>query len=134
MSLVIKKVCIGFLRNQEILIKNLTFEVKKGKTITLMGPSGCGKSTFLSYICGSLSSNFQANGEIFLDNHALTELEPEKRKIGILYQDPLLFPHMNIFENQQNLFFSFFKFILYWNTKCKVFKNIHVWKKQRVLV
>ena len=94
MSLVIKKVCIGFLRNQEILIKNLTFEVKKGKTITLMGPSGCGKSTFLSYICGSLSSNFQANGEIFLDNHALTELEPEKRKIGILYQDPLLFPHM----------------------------------------
>lgn len=99
MSLVIKKIRLGFLKNQEILIKNLTFEVKKGKTITLMGPSGCGKSTFLSYICGSLSSNFQATGEVFLDNHSLNKLEPEKRKIGILYQDPLLFPHLNIFEN-----------------------------------
>ena len=77
----------------------MTFEVKKGETITLMGASGCGKSTFLSYICGSLSANFQATGEVFLDTHSLNELEPEKRKMGILYQDPLLFPHMNIFEN-----------------------------------
>ena len=99
MSLIIRSVNIRFLKTQETLIKNLTFEVKKGETITLMGPSGCGKSTFLSYICGSLSSNFQATGEVFLDTHSLTELEPEKRKIGILYQDPLLFPHMNIFEN-----------------------------------
>ena len=134
MSLVIKKVCIGFLRNQEILIKNLTFEVKKGKTITLMGPSGCGKSTFLSYICGSLSSNFQANGEIFLDNHALTELEPEKRKIGILYQDPLLFPHMNIFENLAFGIPVKYKFKERKKKVLLVFKNIHVWKKQRVLV
>ena len=97
MSLIIRSVNIRFLKTQETLIKNLTFEVKKGETITLMGASGCGKSTFLSYICGSLSANFQATGEVFLDTHSLNELEPEKRK-RILYQDPLLFPHMNIFE------------------------------------
>ncbi len=99
MSLIVKSINIRFLKTQEILIKNLTFEAKKGKTITLMGASGCGKSTFLSYICGSLSSNFQATGKVFLNSRSLNELEPEKRKLGILYQDPLLFPHLNIFEN-----------------------------------
>ena len=100
MSLIIRSVNIRFLKTQETLINNLTFEVKKGETITLMGASGCGKSTFLSYICGSLSANFQATGEVFLDTHSLNELEPEKRKMGILYQDPLLFPHMNIFSDK----------------------------------
>ena len=52
MSLIIRSVNIRFLKTQETLINNLTFEVKKGETITLMGASGCGKSTFLSYICG----------------------------------------------------------------------------------
>ena len=75
MSLTIRSVNIRFLKTQETLIKNLTFEVKKGETITLMGASGCGKSTFLSYICGSLSANFQATGEVFLDTHSLNELD-----------------------------------------------------------
>ena len=44
MSLTIRSVNIRFLKTQETLIKNLTFEVKKGETITLMGASGCGKS------------------------------------------------------------------------------------------
>ena len=54
MSLIIRSVNIRFLKTQETLIKNLTFEVKKGETITLMGASGCGKSTFLSYIWGMI--------------------------------------------------------------------------------
>ena len=102
MSLVIKKVCIGFLRNQETLIKNLTFEVKKGKTITLMGPSGCGKSTFLSYICGSLSSNFQANGEIFLDSSCFNRARTRKKKnLANLLSNP----HMSNFSKTSKTFF-----------------------------
>ena len=82
MSLIIRSVNIRFLKTQETLIKNLTFEVKKGETITLMGASGCGKSTFLSYICGSLSANFQATGDFF-GYSFFKRARKKNRKMGV---------------------------------------------------
>src|SRR5262245_18401388 len=64
-----------------------------------MGPSGCGKSSLLAYICGALDPAVRAGGRIWLNGVDLTGLPPEQRRIGILFQDDLLFPHMSVAEN-----------------------------------
>ena len=64
-----------------------------------MGPSGCGKSTLLSVIAGHRLNDFQSAGDIYLNRVLLNKLAPEKRKIGLLFQDDLLFPHLNIWQN-----------------------------------
>jgi len=64
-----------------------------------MGPSGCGKSSLLSYLCGTLEPVFEASGEVWLDGVAIHELPPERRRVGILFQDDLLFPHLSVGEN-----------------------------------
>ena len=95
----VENLTIQWQKNQNYLIQNLSFEVPKGKILTLMGPSGSGKSTILNCLCGTLPSDFFVQGEFFLEEELLNEKSPEKRKVGILYQDPLLFPHFNIYEN-----------------------------------
>ena len=64
-----------------------------------MGPSGCGKSSLLSYLCGTLEPAFRASGRVLLDGVAIDALPPERRRIGILFQDDLLFPHLSVGEN-----------------------------------
>lgn len=64
-----------------------------------MGPSGCGKSTLLNYLSGTLEHDFFATGSIELDGKPIQNLSTIKRKVGILYQSPLLFPHMTNLEN-----------------------------------
>jgi putative thiamine transport system ATP-binding protein len=81
------------------LINTLSFSVNQGEVLSIMGPSGCGKSTLLNFLCGTLPSTFRATGEVHLNNKILTSLAVEQRKVGILYQSPLLFPHMNNLEN-----------------------------------
>ena len=98
-NLKIDNVTIQFAKTKAVLLQNLNIEITAGSITTLMGPSGSGKSTILAYICGTLSPNFSGAGNILLNGKILNNIDPEKRKIGILYQDPLLFPHMNIFEN-----------------------------------
>lgn len=98
-SLKIEKVSVCFVKTGKTLIKQISLEIEACSVVTLMGPSGSGKSTILSYICGTLAPNFSAVGDIILNDKKLNYISPEKRKIGILYQDSLLFPHMNIFEN-----------------------------------
>ena len=73
--------------------------VQAGAIATIMGPSGIGKSTLLSFIGGTLDPVFSATGDIILDDVNLGSVSPENRKIGILFQDDLLFPHMNVFQN-----------------------------------
>ena len=74
-------------------------EVGPGAVTTVMGPSGCGKSSLLSYLCGTLEPVFEASGEVWLDGVAIHELPPERRRVGILFQDDLLFPHLSVGEN-----------------------------------
>jgi putative thiamine transport system ATP-binding protein len=81
------------------LLIGLDLEVGPGAVTTVMGPSGCGKSSLLSYLCGTLEPVFEASGEIWLDGVAIHELPPERRRVGILFQDDLLFPHLSVGEN-----------------------------------
>ncbi|MCL3881778.1 ATP-binding cassette domain-containing protein [Marivita sp. GX14005] len=73
--------------------------VGPGETLTVMGPSGSGKSTLLSFLIGSLDPSFAAQGRVLLDGTDITETSPEYRRIGILLQDDLLFPHLSVGEN-----------------------------------
>lgn len=77
----------------------LTHHVLPGGVLTVMGPSGSGKSTLLAYIGGFLDPAFQASGRVLADGVDLTLLPAEERHAGILFQDPLLFPHMSVAGN-----------------------------------
>ncbi len=68
--------------------------IAPGEVLTVMGPSGSGKSTLLAFAAGFLDPVFQAQGRIILDGVDVTEEPPERRGMGLLFQDPLLFPHM----------------------------------------
>lgn len=81
------------------LFAPLSFSVNPGEVLTLMGPSGCGKSTLLSTIAGHLNSEFSFHGNCYLHNILLDNLPIEERKVGILFQDDMLFPHLNVWEN-----------------------------------
>lgn len=81
------------------LFAPLCLKVEKGEVVTIMGPSGCGKSTLLSAISGSISGNFTVQGEIYLRGRRIDGLAIEERRVGMLFQDDLLFPHMNVEEN-----------------------------------
>ncbi|MEP9397728.1 ATP-binding cassette domain-containing protein [Mesorhizobium sp. KR2-14] len=78
---------------------SVTHRVAPGEVLTVMGPSGSGKSTLLAYIGGFLSSAFEASGRVFSGDVELTALPAEDRHAGILFQDPLLFPHMSVGGN-----------------------------------
>ena len=82
-----------------LLFTELNLEVNAGQIKTVMGPSGCGKSSLLAHLCGTLPSVFQTSGKIILHNKTLDDLPPHERKLGILFQDDLLFPHLSVGEN-----------------------------------
>nr|WP_249422224.1 ATP-binding cassette domain-containing protein [Marinomonas lutimaris] len=81
------------------LIKDLSFEIADGQVLSIMGPSGIGKSSLLHFLSGSLSANLTTTGEAFLNDEALHTKATQDRKVGLLQQMPLLFPHMSITEN-----------------------------------
>jgi len=74
-------------------------DVAPGEVLTIMGPSGVGKSTLLAFITGTLSPDFEAEGEVWLDGHDVTHAAPHQRRVGILFQDDLLFPHLSVGAN-----------------------------------
>jgi putative thiamine transport system ATP-binding protein len=81
------------------LIKSLTLRIAPGDIVTLLGASGSGKSSLLSVIGGDLTDAFEWSGEIWLNGNEISHQPPEKRAIGRLFQDDLLFPHMSVGEN-----------------------------------
>jgi putative thiamine transport system ATP-binding protein len=97
MSLELRSVAIAL--GSRILVPALSFEVGPGEIVTVMGPSGSGKSTLLAFIGGFLDRAFTASGEVLVGGEPITRLAPEKRRVGILFQDDLLFPHLSIAEN-----------------------------------
>ncbi|MFA8386688.1 MAG: ATP-binding cassette domain-containing protein [Pelagibaca sp.] len=78
---------------------DISDHVAPGEVLTVMGPSGSGKSTLLSYIIGTLDTGFAAQGRVKLNGTDITDLAPEARHVGILFQDDLLFPHLSVGEN-----------------------------------
>lgn len=78
---------------------SISDHVAPGEVLTVMGPSGSGKSTLLSYIIGTLDKGFDAQGQVVLNGADITDLAPETRHVGILFQDELLFPHLSVGDN-----------------------------------
>jgi putative thiamine transport system ATP-binding protein len=85
------------LEDRELL--TLDKAVAPGEVLTVMGPSGSGKSTLLSFIAGFLTAPFLATGRVLLDGADITHAPPEARHVGLLFQDPMLFPHLSVGGN-----------------------------------
>ena len=83
----------------KVLIHNFELKIGAGCIHTLMGPSGCGKSTLLAAIANCLSADFIVQSQMFLNQKNLNDLSTQERKIGMLFQEPLLFPHLSVLEN-----------------------------------
>ncbi|ASM95184.1 ATP-binding cassette domain-containing protein [Vibrio vulnificus] len=86
-------------RSGETLFSDINLTIDAGEIVSLMGPSGCGKSTLLSLIAGHLSDEFKYSGTLSLNQRDLAPLAPHQRQVGILFQDDMLFPHLNIWQN-----------------------------------
>jgi putative thiamine transport system ATP-binding protein len=81
------------------IIGPLSATVLPSECLTLMGPSGCGKSSLLAFMAGTLDPVFESQGQVTVGDTDLAPLPPEARRVGILFQDDLLFPHMNVRDN-----------------------------------
>ena len=80
-------------------LARLTLSIPRGEVVTLMAPSGAGKSSVLAAIMGVLAPGFGLSGRIRLNGRDLSALPPEGRRIGLLFQDDLLFPHLSVAQN-----------------------------------
>jgi putative thiamine transport system ATP-binding protein len=77
----------------------LDHTIAPGQVLTVMGPSGVGKSTLLALITGTMATDFTATGTIWLNGRDITHAAPHDRRVGILFQDDLLFPHLSVGSN-----------------------------------
>lgn len=77
----------------------LSGHIAPGEVLTLMGPSGVGKSALLAALTGTLPSGLSRSGTAMLDGVDITALPPERRRLGILFQESLLFPHLSVAGN-----------------------------------
>ncbi|MDE0233874.1 MAG: ABC transporter ATP-binding protein [bacterium] len=77
-------------------VDSLDLVIEPGELVCLLGPSGCGKTTILKAIAGLLEL---AGGDVRMDGRSLVEVPTEKRSIGMVFQKPLLFPHLTVGEN-----------------------------------
>ncbi|MDC1382704.1 ATP-binding cassette domain-containing protein [Candidatus Puniceispirillum sp.] len=81
------------------LVTGLSFTVPNGQIKLLNGPSGCGKSTLLALISGTNIAGVTWHGDIKLDGEDIGGIQAHHRAVGLMYQDPLLFPHLTVGEN-----------------------------------
>lgn len=81
------------------LLGPIDARIGPGECLTLMGPSGCGKSSLLAALAGTLDPAFEADGRLWLGDREIGRLPPERRRLGLLFQDDLLFPHLSVAGN-----------------------------------
>ena len=79
-----------------IAVEDFSIDINDGELVGLLGPSGCGKSTILYMISGLKEPS---SGSVFFGEEDVTDLAPEKRKIGFVFQNYALYPHLNIYKN-----------------------------------
>lgn len=96
MALSLEKLVIS--RAENVLL-NVNACVEKGQVLTVMGPSGAGKSTLLQAIAGQLYEPFSVSGIIKINNNVINRKPAHLRKVGMMFQDALLFEHMTVAEN-----------------------------------
>jgi len=96
--LVFENICLNYEKVQAV--KNVSFELGRGEIICLLGPSGCGKTSLLRLAAGAEQPN---SGRVILDSQVVADAStftpPEKRNIGLMFQDFALFPHLSILDN-----------------------------------
>ena len=84
-------------QNREVIaVNNMNIEIPDGELVGLLGPSGCGKSTTLFMLSGLEAPS---SGKIYFGDQDVTELSPEKRGIGLVFQNYALYPHMTVEQN-----------------------------------
>ena len=88
---------------QRHLLSDFHAQIAPGQVLAVMGPSGCGKSSLLGFIAGTLSPILRASGQVRLQGRDVHTLPTMQRRVGMLFQDDLLFPHMTV---QDNLLFA----------------------------
>jgi len=79
-----------------ILFENFNLELEPGEIVAITGPSGCGKTTLLRCICGLENLDM---GKIVLEEKDITAIPAEERGIGLIFQKPVLYPHLNVEKN-----------------------------------
>ena len=80
----------------KILFNELNINLEKGEILAVIGPSGCGKTTLLRCICGLEELD---SGKILLNGDDITKIPAEERGIGLLFQKPVLYPHLTVSGN-----------------------------------
>lgn len=84
---------------KDALFGPISLTVAPGQILSVMGPSGSGKSTLVDLIGGHLSPAFRTEGRVLLNGRDVTPVLAEERRIGILFQDAALFPHLSVGDN-----------------------------------
>ena len=79
-----------------VVLKNVNFELERGKFYTLLGPSGCGKTTILRIIAGFTDAT---TGDVYFNDKRINYVPANERQVNTVFQDYALFPHLNVFEN-----------------------------------
>jgi ABC-type Fe3+/spermidine/putrescine transport system ATPase subunit len=80
----------------QVVLNDLSLEMRQGEFLTLLGPSGCGKTTSLNLVAGLIQPD---SGTVFLRGEAANALPPRRRGLGLVFQSWALFPHLNTFDN-----------------------------------
>lgn len=78
---------------------SVSCRIGPGEVLTVMGPSGSGKSTLLGALIGALPTAFRMQGRVVLNGRDITDLPTHRRRLGILFQDDILFPHLSVGGN-----------------------------------
>ena len=99
-SVDIKNITVGY--GKDTVLKNVSLQVEDGESLAIVGPSSCGKTTLLRALCGF---NKVTTGDIYIGNNLVSSAEkkkmvaPERRKIGVVFQDYAVWPQMTVLEN-----------------------------------
>ena len=79
-----------------VIIKDLSVHIREGEFFTLLGPSGCGKTTLLRMIAGF---NSIEGGDFYFNDTRINDIDPSKRRIGMVFQNYAIFPHLSVADN-----------------------------------
>lgn len=96
MSAALELAGVEIRHRDRILVPLFDLAVEAGRVATVMGPSGAGKSTLLAFVGGFLDPVFAARGRVLVAGRDVSALPPEARGIGLLFQDDMLFPHLDV--------------------------------------